>query len=100
MSGPSLKQETVQTTHKITQSTHLYIDISVFVCLIFLQVIDPNDGSLIRILGITDQQGQKYKRTDFNQPTGIAVSKDRVVVCDFGNKRIKVSHFWDFLLTT
>jgi hypothetical protein len=66
-----------------------------------LQVIDPNDGSLIRILGITDQQqGQKCKRTDFNQPTGIAVSKDRVVVCDFGNKRIKVSHFWDFLLTT
>jgi len=44
-----------------------------------------------------DQQpGQKYKRTDFNQPTGIAVSKDRVVVSDFGNNRIKVSHFWDF----
>jgi len=55
-----------------------------------VQVIDPHDGSLIQILGIMDQQpGQKYKRTDFNQPTGIAVSKDRVVVSDFGNKRIK-----------
>jgi hypothetical protein len=62
-----------------------------------LQVIDPHDGSLIRILGILDQQpGQKYKLTDFNQPTGIAVSKDRVVVSDFGNKRIKVSHIRDF----
>jgi hypothetical protein len=63
-----------------------------------LQIIDPNDGSIIRILGIQDQQpGQKYKLTDFNQPTGIAVSKDRVVVSDFFNNRIKVSQFWDFL---
>jgi hypothetical protein len=62
-----------------------------------LQVIDPRDGSLIRILGILDKQpGQKHRCTDFNQPTGIAVSKDRVIVSDFGNKRIKVSQFWDF----
>ncbi|GFG29142.1 hypothetical protein Cfor_00212, partial [Coptotermes formosanus] len=53
-------------------------------------VIDPRDGSVIRVLGIWDPQpGHSYKRTDFNQPTGIAVSKDRVVVSDFGNKRIK-----------
>jgi hypothetical protein len=62
-----------------------------------LQIIDPRDGSLIRILGILDQKpGQKYKLTDFNQPTGIAVSKDRVIVSDFGNKRIKVSNFGTF----
>lgn len=55
-----------------------------------VQIIDPHDGSLIRILGILDQKpGKKYKLTDFNQPTGIAVSKDRVIVSDFGNKRIK-----------
>jgi hypothetical protein len=57
-----------------------------------LQITDLHDGSLIQILGILDQQpGQKYWHTDFNRPTGIAVSKDRVVVSDFGNKRIKVS---------
>jgi hypothetical protein len=61
-----------------------------------LQVIDPYDGSLIRIVGIRDQPGQKYKHTDFNRPTGIAVSKDRVIVSDCENNRIKVSHFWDF----
>lgn len=55
-----------------------------------VQVIDPHDGSTIRIMGILDQEpGSKYRRTDFNQPTGIAMSKDRVVVSDFGNKRIK-----------
>jgi len=48
-------------------------------------------------MGILDQQpGKKYRCTDFNQPTGIAVSKDRVIVSDSGNKRIKVSKFWDF----
>jgi hypothetical protein len=47
-------------------------------------------------MGIMDPQpGQKYKRTDFNQPTGIAVSKDRVVVSDYGDNRIKVSHYWN-----
>jgi hypothetical protein len=65
-----------------------------------LQVIDPHDGRIIRILGIQDQlPGQKYKRTDFDQPTGIAVSKERVVVSDFGNNKIRVSHLWDFLTT-
>lgn len=55
-----------------------------------VQIINPRDGSLIRILGILDQKpGQKYKFTDFNQPTGIAVSKDRVIISDFGNKRVK-----------
>lgn len=55
-----------------------------------VQIIDPHDGRLVGILGILDQQpGKKYKLTDFNQPTGIAVSKDRVIVSDFGNKRIK-----------
>lgn len=62
-----------------------------------MQIIDPHDGRVIKILGILDQQpGQKYKRTDFNQPTGIAVSQDRVVVSDSVNNRIKVSQFWDF----
>ena len=62
-----------------------------------MQIIDPHDGRLVGILGILDQQpGKKYKLTDFNQPTGIAVSKDRVIVSDFGNKRIKVSHFGTF----
>lgn len=56
-----------------------------------VQVIDPRDGSLVRIMGILDQQpGKKYRCTDFNQPTGIAVSKDRVIVSDSGNKRIKI----------
>jgi hypothetical protein len=58
---------------------------------ILLQIIHPHDGSVIRILGILDPlPGHKFKRTEFNQPTGIAVSQDRVVVVDFGNKRIKV----------
>jgi ribosomal protein S16 len=62
-----------------------------------LQVIDPHDGSVIHVLGIWEPQpGYSYKRTDFNQPTGITVSKDGVVVSDFGNKRIKVSHFGTF----
>jgi len=62
-----------------------------------LQIINPQDGSLIRILGILDQQpGKKFKLTDFSQPTGIAVSKDRVIVSDFGSNRIKVSHFGTF----
>ena len=69
--------------------------------LILLQIIDPYDGSTVRILGILNREpGSKYKRTDFNQPTGIAMSKDRVVVSDFGNKRIKVSQFWDSFFTT
>jgi hypothetical protein len=63
-----------------------------------LQIINPHDGGVIRVLGIWDPQpGYNYRRTDFNQPTGIAVSKDRVVISDFGNKRIKVSPFCGFL---
>ncbi|XP_021934999.1 E3 ubiquitin-protein ligase TRIM71-like [Zootermopsis nevadensis] len=56
-----------------------------------VQIIHPLDGSVIRILGILDPlPGHKFKRTEFNQPTGIAISQDRVVVVDFGNKRIKI----------
>lgn len=55
-----------------------------------VQIIHPCDGSVIQILGILDPlPGHKFKRTEFNQPTGIAVSQDRIVVADFGNKRIK-----------
>ncbi|PNF25479.1 hypothetical protein B7P43_G05998 [Cryptotermes secundus] len=55
-----------------------------------VQIIHPCDGSVIYILGILDPlPGHKFKRTEFNQPTGIAVSQDRIVVADFGNKRIK-----------
>jgi len=56
-----------------------------------VQIIDPHNGSTIRILGImTQQAGQKYKCTDFDQPTGIAVSKDRVIVSDSGDNKIKI----------
>ncbi|XP_069698796.1 tripartite motif-containing protein 2-like isoform X2 [Periplaneta americana] len=55
-----------------------------------VQVIDPSDGSVELILGILEPlPGQKTKRTQFNQPTGVAVTQDKVVVADFGNKRIK-----------
>jgi hypothetical protein len=64
-----------------------------------LQIIHPSDGSVIHILGILDPlPGHKFKRTEFNQPTGIAVSQDRIVVADFGNKRIKVKSSFNNLL--
>ncbi|KAJ9587567.1 hypothetical protein L9F63_018998 [Diploptera punctata] len=56
-----------------------------------VQVLDPEDGSVIRVLGILDPlPGHKYKRTEFNQPTGIAVCQDKVVIIDMGNKRVKI----------
>ena len=58
-----------------------------------LQVLNPEDGSVVRIMGILDPlPGSKYKRTEFNQPTDIAVNQDRIVIADMGNKRIKVKH--------
>ncbi|PSN42641.1 hypothetical protein C0J52_08692 [Blattella germanica] len=56
-----------------------------------VQVLEPRDGSVVRIIGILDPlPGSKYKRTEFNGPTGIAVTSERVIVADRGHKRIKI----------
>lgn len=60
-----------------------------------VQVLD-SDGVFLREFGVvsseTLQDGRRYTKTEFNEPTGVAVSLDgsRVYVADAGNHRIKV----------
>lgn len=60
-----------------------------------VQVLD-SDGVFLRELGVvsseTLQDGRRYTKTEFNEPTGVAVSQDGslVYVADAGNHRIKV----------
>ena len=55
-----------------------------------------SDGVFLRELGVisseTLQDGRRYTKTEFNEPTGVAASLDgsRVYVADAGNHRIKV----------
>ncbi|XP_067005421.2 tripartite motif-containing protein 3 isoform X2 [Anabrus simplex] len=59
-----------------------------------LQVVRASDGAMVGQLGLVEREVHGVLRlvTEFNQPTGVAVSTqhDRLVVADFGNKRIKV----------
>lgn len=60
-----------------------------------VQVLD-SDGVFLRELGVvsseTLQDGRRYTKTEFYEPTGVAASLDgsRVYVADSGNHRIKV----------
>nr|CAD7259104.1 unnamed protein product [Timema shepardi] len=58
-----------------------------------VQILDPDTGSFINQIGIIGgEKGRINKNllTEFNQPTGVAVSKDRIIVIDFGNRRVKL----------
>jgi tripartite motif-containing protein 2/3 len=74
-----------------------------------IQVIRMEDGAFVRMLGVTttmstnsnanqttsgtpNQNNQVSRISEFNQPTCIALGTDRVVVCDHGNRRIKVQY--------
>nr|XP_045612732.1 RING finger protein nhl-1-like [Procambarus clarkii] len=59
------------------------------------QILD-GDGVFLREVGVvssqTLQDGRRYTKSEFNEPTGVAASLDgsRVYVADSGNHRIKV----------
>ncbi|XP_063234478.1 RING finger protein nhl-1-like isoform X2 [Bacillus rossius redtenbacheri] len=57
-----------------------------------LQVLRPEDGSMVRQIGIekANRKDGKYLTTEFNQPSGVAVSGNMMVVADFGNSKVKV----------
>lgn len=61
------------------------------------QILD-GDGVFLREVGVvsseTLQDGRRYTKSEFNEPTGVAASLDgsRVYVADAGNHRIKVGH--------
>ncbi|XP_071546650.1 uncharacterized protein [Panulirus ornatus] len=60
-----------------------------------VQILD-GDGVFLREVGVvsseTLQDGRRYTKSEFNEPTGVAASLDgsRVYVADAGNHRIKV----------
>ncbi|KAK4306586.1 hypothetical protein Pmani_021593 [Petrolisthes manimaculis] len=60
-----------------------------------VQVLD-GDGVFLREIGLvtseTLQDGHRYTKTEFNEPTGVAASLDgsRIYVADSGNHRVKV----------
>ncbi|XP_069160839.1 tripartite motif-containing protein 3 isoform X2 [Procambarus clarkii] len=60
-----------------------------------VQILD-GDGVFLREVGVvssqTLQDGRRYTKSEFNEPTGVAASLDgsRVYVADSGNHRIKV----------
>ncbi|XP_047115596.1 RING finger protein nhl-1-like [Schistocerca piceifrons] len=55
-----------------------------------LQVLRP-DGTVVRVLGVRPLEDQPgVLQTEFDQPTGVAASRDRVAVADSGNNRVKV----------
>ena len=62
------------------------------------------DGVFLRELGVvsseTLQDGRRYTKTEFNEPTGVAASLDgsRVYVADAGNHRIKVRQVGEYRL--
>nr|CAD7589458.1 unnamed protein product [Timema genevievae] len=58
-----------------------------------VQILNPDNGSFINQIGIIGGEKGRINKsllTEFNQPTGVAVSKDRIVVIDFGNRRVKL----------
>ncbi|XP_049829176.1 RING finger protein nhl-1-like [Schistocerca gregaria] len=55
-----------------------------------LQVL-RSDGTVLRVLGVRPLEEQPgVLQTEFDQPTGVAVSRDRIAVADSGNNRVKV----------
>ncbi|KAF4529241.1 hypothetical protein B566_EDAN017632, partial [Ephemera danica] len=56
-----------------------------------IQVIRIDDGAFVGLLGVTANQATGNRTSaEFNQPTGVALGTDRIVVCDHGNRRIKI----------